>query len=407
MRSVCARVLTGIAALVVISGVSVSPLEGQRLGPAQKRPKLAAGADTNDALAYLTYAARELESAPDAAAAAFYWAARLDPSSADALYGRRIALLMRKASTLAVVMEGKKSRSGKEFRMMDSLHLRALWLDPLLYRRFDRTMIMAYYRNVNRADFGSAPPSELDRAIMAYLDGASASYKAWFAYSSGRMDQALVHYEDALKRAPKSAGLRMDRGRVYAIKGQVTPALADFTAAIALIKAREDKKDEDVIFYDSKALAEHSIGLLWTQKGDLDSATAAFGRATAEDLSYHPAHVALGVTALARHDSVTAVSELALAAELAVDDPWTQFLYGGTLLVTGQHAEAVAPLKKSIELEEFFAAPHFALGRALERSDPAAARASYERFIALSSRRNADRAVATERVAALAKSGAR
>lgn len=406
MRMILARVLTGIAAVVIVAGVSAAPVEGQRLGPPAKRPKLAAGADTNDAQAYLSLAARELEAAPDAAAAAFYWAARLDPSSADALYGRRIALLMRKPSTLAVVMEGKKSRSGKEYRMMDSLHLRALWLDPLLYRRFDRTMIMAYYRNANRTDFGSASPSELDRAILAYLDRASESYKGWFAYSSGRMDQALVHYENALRLYPKSAGLRMDRGRVFAIKGQVTPALADFTAAITLIKDREAKKDEDVIFYDSKALAEHSIGLLWAQKGDLDSATAAFGRATAEDLSYHPAHVALGVIALGRRDSVTAVNELSLAAELAVDDPWTQFLYGDALVATGQHAEAEAPLKKAIALEEYFAAPHFALGKALEKSDPAAARASYERFIALAGRRDVNRAAAAQRLAAMGKSGA-
>ena len=84
---------SSILALCVL--VSVSAAEAQRLGPVEKRPKLAAGSDTNDPGAYLSLAIRSLEEKPDEAAAAFYWAARLDPSSPEALDGRRAALLMR------------------------------------------------------------------------------------------------------------------------------------------------------------------------------------------------------------------------------------------------------------------------------------------------------------------------
>lgn len=402
-RASCLLILVAAATMIDASAASA-----QRLGPPQKRPKLVAGADTNDASAYLAHGAKRLDQTPDEAAAAFYWAARLDPTSADALYGRRIALLMRRNTTLKSYMSGsKKARSSKEFRMIDSMQLRALRLDPFLYRRHDRAMMMAYYRLVVGYD-GSVSIAEVDQYILRELDNASPAFKAWFAYSSGRMEQALVHYDDAVNRQKDAPGLLMDRARVHALKGQVTPALSDFTAAVELLKERDAKKDEEVIFYDSKALAEHSIGLLWAQKGDLDSAVAAFGRATAEDLSYYPAHLALAGLALVRKDTVAALSAIALAADVAVEEAYVQHMYGNMLLAMGQHAEAVVPLRKAIDLEPLYAPPHFALAQALERaSDATGARASYERFLTVSPRRSPERAAATDRLAALGGAAAK
>ena len=51
-------------------------------------------ADTNDAQAYFDYGVRRFDDDPEAAAAAFYWSARINPGSADAWYARRAALLM-------------------------------------------------------------------------------------------------------------------------------------------------------------------------------------------------------------------------------------------------------------------------------------------------------------------------
>src|SRR5690606_868488 len=124
-------------------------------GPEQKRPKLA-DADTNDAAVYLSHGMKVIEDSPDEAAAAFYWAARLDPSSADALYGRRVALLMRKPSDLNSYMNNtRRARENKRFLSIDSLQLRALRLDPLFYRRLDKEMLFAYYRYVFKEDAGS------------------------------------------------------------------------------------------------------------------------------------------------------------------------------------------------------------------------------------------------------------
>jgi hypothetical protein len=57
------------------------------------------------------------ENAPDKAADAFYWSARLDPGSADALYGYRSALMMREPRLLSLYFEGgRRALEAKEMR---------------------------------------------------------------------------------------------------------------------------------------------------------------------------------------------------------------------------------------------------------------------------------------------------
>ncbi len=389
--------------LLLLVAVGSVPLSAQRLGPEQRRPKLAADADTNDASAYLAHGVRSADEAPDLAAAAFYWAARLDPSSADALYGLRVASLMRKPTDLsAYIVSTRRARENKKFLQLDSLQLRALRLNPLFHRRLDYTMIMAYYRYAFKDDVGSMSRREFEAQINEILLKEPPAVRADVMYGQGRLDQALIEYEDAIRVSRFPIGLRLDRARVYAMKGDLPKALAEFGTTLGMLKARDEKKDGFVIFYDSKALVEHSIGLLHARAGSVDSAKAAFGRAMTEDLAYFPAHVELGRLALEQKDTVTAVSELALAADLAADEPYVHYLHGGMLVATGQHAEAVAPLKKAIDLEPLYAAPHAALGTALERTgDKAAATAAYERFLVLAGRRDPQRNAVTQRLGAL------
>jgi tetratricopeptide (TPR) repeat protein len=72
-----------------------------------------------------------------------------------------------------------------------------------------------------------------------------------------------------------------------------------------------------VVFYEPKAMAEYTIGYIYFVMNRRDEARAAFGRALTEDLSFYPAHVALGEIARVSRDSATALQELQLAAELS------------------------------------------------------------------------------------------
>lgn len=391
-----------LLALICLSAPSTSA-QG-RLGPVEKRPKLAAGADTNDANAYFALGARSLEERPADAAEAFYWAARLDPSSAEALGGRRAALLMRNKAVLKLYMsDNRRARTSKELIAMDTMQLRALRLDPLYYRKYDWTMLMAYYRTEYRSSYPSESRQDLDYAIRSGFDKAPPYTRGWVAYSEGKMEDALGYYELAMKQAKNKGYIRIERGRALTMQGLFPRAIEEFRLASVDLKKLEADKEENVVFYNSIALVEHSVGVLYARIGQVDSAKAALGRAITEDLSYFAAHLELGRIALAEKDTATAISELGLAAELATDEPWVHYLHGSTLLSAGQHADAVAALKKAIELEPFHAESHFALAQALEKGgDRPGALAAYTHYLAISPRREQQRrSVATERAAGM------
>ena len=375
-----------------------------RLGPVEKRPKLAAGVDTNDASPYFALGARSLADRPDEAAAAFYWAARLDPSSAEALGGRRAALLMRKVSVLKLYMEGsRRARTSKELIAIDTMQLRALRLDPLYYRKYDWTMLMGYYRAEYRIEYPTASQQSIDFAIRSDFDKASPYTRGWVAYSEGKMEDALAFYDLAMQRVKNKGYIRIERGRALTMQGLLPRAIAEFSLASVDLKQLEADKEENVVFYNSSALVEHSLGVLYARSGQVDSAKAALGRAITEDLSYFAAHMELGRIALVEKDTTTAISELGLAAELATDEPWVHYLHGSTLLSAGQDADAVVALKKAIALEPFHAESYFALAQALEKGgDRPSALAAYTHYLAIAPRRDQQRrTIATERVAGL------
>lgn len=392
-------------ALILYLMCPLTAAEAQRLGPAEKRPALAAGADTNDAGAYFSLATRNLASNPDVAAAAFHWAARLDPSWSDALDGLRAALLMRKPLTLKLYMEGsRRARESKEFQSIDSLQLRAMRLDPLYYRKNDGMMLLTYYRTLLRREYPTLGEHEIERAISNYLESGSNYMRGWLAYSRGVMPHALEEYEAAAKRSKNPGSIRVERARILALQGFWAKSIDEFKVALTDLRKKEEKKDEVVIFYSSNAMVEHSIGVLFQKGGLVDSARAALGRAITEDLSYFAAHVELGKLAMAQRDTAGAIGAYGLAAELATDEPFVHFLQGSTLSAAGQHADALAALGRAIELEPVYAAPHFVRGQSLERTgDHAGAREAYTRFVALASRRDQRRELATQRLAALPK----
>lgn len=393
-----------VLTLVGVLTISAS-LEAQRLGPEVPRPRLAAAADTNDPLAYLEHGMAIITERAEEAANAFYWAARMDPSSPGALYGRRVALLMRRPGDLNNYMTGnRRARENKEFLAIDSLQLRAQQLNPMMYRSLDRVLLYTWYYNDHRRAGGTLSRREFEREIQYILTSYPPASRAFLMYGLGQFDQAAIEYAEAIKAVRNPIGLRIERARVLGLRERYGEAIEEFTKALTALKARDERRGEYVVFYDSKALLEHSIGLMHLRAGAKDSARAAFGRAMTEDLAYYPAHLELGQLALSEHDSVTAVSELGLAAELAVDEPYVHLLYGKNLAATGQHEDALRALRKAVELEPYYAAAHFAIAGSLEATgDKAGARAAYQRYLELGPKREtAQRAAATAKVASLA-----
>lgn len=397
------RFVPAVLAILALTTVA----EAQRLGPEVARPRLAASADTNDAMAYLEYGMAAVVEEPERSAQAFYWAARLDPSSPGALYGRKVALLVSSTRLLNQYYEGGRSARANRSLLMgiDSLQLRALYLDPLMFRMLDRTLIFSYYYQNYRSRGGTLTRREFDRELQYELSSEPPATKAWIFYGAGQFDQAVLQYDDALRRARNPINLHIERARTLSLRSRDAEAIEGFRKAVDLLRERDERRGEYVVFYDSKALLLHSMALLYRRQSNLDSARALLGRAMEEDVSFWPAHMELGRIALTQADSVTAVAELGLASELATDEPYVHHLYGEMLHATGQHAEAVAAFRKAVEMEPYFAAPQFGLAQALEKvGDTDAAKAAYQRYLVLAPKREqASRTTATARLAALGR----
>lgn len=400
---------TLLSALVVALALVTQVASAQKDKKEPRRPKLPAGADTNSAQVYYDYGLEKLDRDPEQAADAFYWSMRLNPVAAEAYYARRTALLMSDPYRLRRYMTGdKRTIQSDEIKRIDSLYWYSRTINPFLYRKLDlllfRTFISNLVEEYARQNNVSANEVqyEVDRELMT---GAPASFRAERAYSEGRFDDALGYFADAIKKEHDNGEYRAERGQLFFQLNQADSALAELTQALEEMR-KSDKKDL-VYVYESKALMEHSIGLVQQRLGNNAAAKEAFGRALQEDLSYFPAHIQLGYMALEAKDTTTALSELDLAVQIRGDDPSLRYIYGYALEASGKHKEAEEQLRKSIDLDPVFASPYLALGHALDgEGKPGDAVGQYQAFLTHASQQDLRRAEAQQRITTLtAKSG--
>lgn len=403
-RAHCPGLLRTVAtvALSLIAAAPLSTLAAQRLGPAPRRPRVESP-DTNDARAYFDYGVRFIKDKPSAAADAFYWAARIDPGMADALYGRRVGLIMSDEGQLRRQFTSNRKNPTKKDLQLDSLLLRSIMLSPMLYRRFDLPMFQEFFLKDMQGMFNpSQRPSdlELNNMIEGMLRESGPEIRAEMAYARSDFKSALSSYAAAMKGSKETARLRIERGRIFGIQAQPDSAIAEFQKA--LVELRKKDLKEVVFLYNSKAVIEQSVGMMFEQKDDVAAAREAYGRALQEDLAYWPAHISLGMLAAAAKDTATALSEFALAMEIANDEPYVHAFIGSALVNLGRHEEAISPLKKAIALEPYYALPHIALAKLYEESKAwSNAVASYEGFLARAGQNNPQRPFAMERLTAL------
>jgi Tfp pilus assembly protein PilF len=115
-------------------------------------------------------------------------------------------------------------------------------------------------------------------------------------------------------------------------------------------------------------LMEERIGMIEQVKGHKDAAKEAFGRALEEDLSYFPAHVQLAYLGLSSGDTAAVTTEMDMAVQIKPDDAGIRYQYGYALGELNRLKEAEVQLKKAVELDSDFAAPHYVLAEVYEAS---------------------------------------
>lgn len=404
-RAVRCSIARAVLVVLAAAAIMALPAQAQRLGPPVKRPALRDVTDTNDAHAYFNLGLERFELNADEASAAFYWAARINPAWGEPIYARRAALIMSDRGLLKNVMEGtRRTLESPEMRRLDSLQLRALFASPFLYRQLDRPMFLTYFKESVKRDIrsrgGNDQAGDLDYAIDGYLRTSGEYTRGWMAYGAGDFTSALTHYALAVGAARDKASIRIERARILAMQGQAASAIAEFKLALDEMRTKDQK--DLVVFYNSKALAEYSIGVLQEGAGDAAAARESYGRALTEDLAYYPAHTRLGLLALGTHDTATAISELALSAQLAPDEPHVHYLNGFVLAHSNRAADGVTALKKAVELEPYYALPYLLLGQVYEQLGKGPeALAAYQGFLARASAGDGQRAYAMERAGEL------
>lgn len=371
------------------------------------RPDLGAGADTSSAYAYFALGERMMQNSPGQAADAFYWAARLDPAWADPLYARRMAVFLANPQVFSAYTSGQRAiLESPGVQKADSLYARALRMNPFLRSRFDSQALRAMLawsieRDVRRDD----PNALIDQGLLeSWIDQslrrAHPSFLARLAHSEGRFSQAIGHYQAALDRGSTSPYIKADMARALFLAGRHPEAVAMMEQAIEAMAERDEERLVRV--YESRGLLEYAIGLIHEGLDDLPGARAAYARALQEDLSYHPAHIRLGELALAEGDTLTAVSQLALAADIQGEDPAVLQQYASMLRRLGQHDQAKEALERAIELEPLFALPYLELARVREDEGQVAEAAEhYRAFLGRASRDHPFRREAEGRLAQL------
>ena len=366
------------AAICATLGTAPAPALAQDSVP--PRPRLDAEADTNDAQAYLLFAVRAIARDERAAGAAYYWASRIDPGSAMAVYGRAVS---------AIRAERRNPFQQAEFARADTLLLRASLLDPFLHRNLDPGIASSL--------------TGASLAIGRYLAASGSSRMAWTAYSERRFGDVAGLYTLALDEA-KAPGLGVLRALLHERRGEALWLGGEPDSAIAELRLalQEQRRVEDkgvVRFYRPNARLEYQLGHMLERTDRLAEAREAYGRALVEDLAFHPAHVRLGALALEAGDTATAFSELEIAVQAAPRDAPLRFQLGWLLVAARRHGDAAHHLQQAIVLEPWYAAPRLLLAKLYEVSDMAdLAQLEYQAFLDRALRLDEQRAFAEERL---------
>lgn len=405
-----------VRAAGMVGALAAFPAGAQAQETVPQRPRLAAGADTNSAGAYYQFGLERLRLGhAHAAADAFCWASRLAPDWADPLYARRVALILARPERLVSYMEGMKSvLESPEVLYLDSLHLRALLLDPFLYEDLDREVVMQYLTERTMLDLRrrymtaevERLRSEVEYEVGNYLRSPKAAWwRAWLAYAERRLADAAKFYAEALRQAPKDdheyrSRLLARRGRALFLGGRIDSAGVALSRAIDELRRRDEQLTMPV--YESKAMLEHSLGVVLERAGDLTGAREAYGRALVEDLAFHPAHVKLGGLLAAAGDTAGARKEYELALDVAPEAVVPRMLLADHYHRGGDHAAALRTLEPLREREPYYAEPCLLRALAYDRlGNRAGAAAEFRRFLDLGELADDRREAVTRRLAVL------
>lgn len=388
---------------VAVMTLLVSNLSAQS---APRRPRLPESADSNAARSYYALGLQQLASRPRDAAAAFYWASRLEPGAPEPWYAQRVALLLSNEARLWGYMDFNRGVIlSPEVQRIDSLYLKALMIDPMFFQNLNGQLVMQYLtrriRQENRnAGVNLSDQTELELFIEQYANRFFPADAGMLAYSKGQFEFAANSWGLAMTQEPRFWRLHEDRANAFYQLGRMDSARVQMLAAIE--KATTADTSQVRFFYESKAQWRYSLGRILEREQNWDGAREAYQQTLVEDLGYYPAHIRLAYIALRTRDTAQAMTEFGRAADAAEREYLPQLLYGEALINAGRYDSAVVRLRQAVALEPHAGIARRLLARALDGAgDAAAARDAWRTYIGMARRDDPNLAVARQRLAAL------
>jgi Tfp pilus assembly protein PilF len=374
------RNLSGCCATTILALIAVTPSLGAQ-GRLPDRPGLSAAADSNDWEAYYDHGVEWLNNREHGRAeAAFYWSSRLNPRRAEPLFARWAIAWARDVQRFARYLGHDPAKPlPPELAQIDSLRYRALLRNPLVFQG----LIMAAYQELPGRWRGDAWTH------------------AWLAYGTLDFNEALASFARALSRDPKRFGeVRYMRATTYVAMGQLDSAAVELGELVDTLRRRDEEQLTRV--YESKALVQYAVGLLQAGRRNYSAARAAFESSLVENLSFYPAHIALGQLAVERREPDVALQEFERAAAGGANDPIARYEYGVALIRAGRASEGAAELRAAVALEPYYADPYFWLGEALlAQDDSSAALRAFQSYTARAAARAPQLGTARQRLTVL------
>ncbi|MDX1675566.1 MAG: tetratricopeptide repeat protein, partial [Longimicrobiales bacterium] len=272
--------------LILLTGCSVAP---GGLPVPQEPLALPYDVENPGTWDYFRYGDRIFEQSPEAAAEAFYWAERRDPTWASPIFARRLALLVEDPKLYDRYVKGHRAVVESPWaQQLDSLYLRALRLNPLLDRRLEGRALAAMLRYQIRvrinASYGPGSAEwAAQNALRRLRSHGPPRFRALLAEGSGRYRDAARLYGVALGERPGDVDLLADRGRTLFRSGNPEEAIRHLRMAIDQLRERDENELQPV--YRSKAVLLHAIGLIQEARTDWGAARSAYSEALQEDLA--------------------------------------------------------------------------------------------------------------------------
>jgi tetratricopeptide (TPR) repeat protein len=170
-------------------------------------------------------------------------------------------------------------------------------------------------------------------------------------FQKGKVDEAILHYQEALQIKPDYTEARYDLGNALLQKGRVDAAIAQYQKALQITP--------------DYAESHNSLGLALDQKGRVDEAIAHYQKALEINADNAEAHNNLGNALLRKGRVDQAIAHYQKALEINADNAEAHNNLGNALLQKGRVEQAINQYRKALQIKPGFAQAHYNIGNIL------------------------------------------